>query len=91
MFVLLSCAMTMEGNDQSLQIVPAEITHLGAEQLKNNNQRRGENMDKFWLQSYPPGVPAEIDITQYQSLVQLMEQASANMRRAMPMCAWTNS
>ncbi|MES2070323.1 MAG: long-chain fatty acid--CoA ligase [Pseudomonadota bacterium] len=32
-------------------------------------------MDKFWLQSYPPGVPAEIDITQYQSLVQLMEQA----------------
>ncbi|HTD06761.1 long-chain fatty acid--CoA ligase [Undibacterium sp.] len=32
-------------------------------------------MDKFWLQSYPPGVPAEIDVTQYQSLVQLLEQA----------------
>jgi long-chain acyl-CoA synthetase len=32
-------------------------------------------MDKFWLKSYPPDVPAEIDITQYRSLVQLMEEA----------------
>lgn len=32
-------------------------------------------MDKFWLQSYPPGVPAEIDFTQYDSLVQLLEES----------------
>ena len=34
-------------------------------------------MDKFWLKSYPSGVPAEIDSTQYRSLVQLLEDAFA--------------
>ncbi len=32
-------------------------------------------MDKFWLRSYPAGVPAEIDFTQYGSLVQLLEES----------------
>jgi long-chain acyl-CoA synthetase len=32
-------------------------------------------MDKFWLKSYPQGIPAEIDVTQYQSLVQLLEES----------------
>ena len=32
-------------------------------------------MDKFWLRSYPEGVPAEIDFTQYDSLVQLLEES----------------
>jgi len=32
-------------------------------------------MDKFWLKSYPAGVPAEIDYTQYRSLVQLLEES----------------
>lgn len=32
-------------------------------------------MDKFWLKSYPQGVPAEIDFSQYKSLVQLLEEA----------------
>lgn len=31
--------------------------------------------DRPWLAAYPEGVPADIDPTQYQSLVQLMEQA----------------
>jgi len=30
-------------------------------------------MEKFWLQHYPPGVPAEVDVDQYSSLVQLMD------------------
>ena len=30
-------------------------------------------MEKFWLKSYPKGVPAEIDPTQYRSLVHLLE------------------
>ncbi len=32
-------------------------------------------MDKIWLNSYPPGIPAEIDNTQYTSLVHMMEEA----------------
>lgn len=32
-------------------------------------------MDKIWLQSYPQGVPAEIDPAQYTSLVQMLEEA----------------
>ena len=28
-----------------------------------------------WLGTYPAGVPADIDATQYQSLVQLMEES----------------
>ncbi len=32
-------------------------------------------MEKFWLKSYPQGVPAEIDCTQYRSLVHLLEEA----------------
>ena len=32
-------------------------------------------MDKIWLQSYPPGVPAEINPDQYSSLVQLLEES----------------
>ncbi|KLR57051.1 long-chain-fatty-acid--CoA ligase [Diaphorobacter sp. J5-51] len=31
--------------------------------------------DRPWLSAYPPGVPSDIDPTQYASLVQLMEQA----------------
>jgi long-chain acyl-CoA synthetase len=32
-------------------------------------------MDKFWIKSYPKGVPAEVDYTQYRSLVHLLEEA----------------
>jgi len=32
-------------------------------------------MDKFWLASYPAGVPAEIDPGRYRSLVQLIDEA----------------
>ncbi|MCI4440355.1 long-chain-fatty-acid--CoA ligase [Tibeticola sp.] len=31
--------------------------------------------DRIWLQSYPPGVPAEIDPSVYRSLVELMEES----------------
>ena len=31
--------------------------------------------DRIWLKSYPPGVPADIDASQYTSLVALMEEA----------------
>jgi long-chain acyl-CoA synthetase len=32
-------------------------------------------MERFWLKHYPKGVPADIDPTQYASLVQLLEEA----------------
>ena len=32
-------------------------------------------MEKIWLQSYPPGVPTDIDPNQYRSLVQLLEES----------------
>jgi long-chain acyl-CoA synthetase len=32
-------------------------------------------MNKFWLKSYPDGVPAEIDTTQYRSLVHLFDES----------------
>ncbi len=32
-------------------------------------------VDRFWLKSYPKGVPADIDYNQYESLVQLLDEA----------------
>ena len=32
-------------------------------------------MERIWLKSYPPGVPAEIDTHQYRSLVELFEKS----------------
>jgi long-chain acyl-CoA synthetase len=32
-------------------------------------------MDKPWLKSYPPGVPAQIDLSGYRSIVDLFEQS----------------
>src|ERR1700735_1830157 len=38
---------------------------------------RGENMERIWLKQYPAGVPADIDVTQYASLVELLEESFA--------------
>ena len=34
-------------------------------------------MEKIWLKSYPPGVPAEIDVNQYASLREVLEESCA--------------
>ena len=34
-------------------------------------------MEPIWLKSYPPGVPAEIDMTQFRSLADVFEQSAA--------------
>ncbi len=31
--------------------------------------------DRIWLKNYPPGVPADIDVTQYGSMVDMMEES----------------
>ena len=41
-------------------------------------------MDKVWLKSYPAGVPAEIDVNQYASVREVLEESCAKFgsRRA---------
>ncbi len=39
-------------------------------------------MDRFWLKSYPPGVPADIDPSVYPSVVALIEESFAKYRDA---------
>jgi long-chain acyl-CoA synthetase len=34
-------------------------------------------MERIWLRQYPAGVPADIDVTQYASLVELLEESFA--------------
>jgi len=49
-------------------------------QKQNNDEETGMStvggvVDRFWLRSYPQGVPPDIDYHQYRSLVQLLEEA----------------
>jgi long-chain acyl-CoA synthetase len=37
-------------------------------------------MERIWLKQYPAGVPADIDLTQYASLVELLEESFAKFR-----------
>ena len=37
-------------------------------------------MDRFWLKSYPPGVPADIDPSTYPSVVSLFEESFSKYR-----------
>ncbi len=37
-------------------------------------------MEKIWIKNYPPGVPAEIDPSQYRSIVALFEESFAKYR-----------
>jgi long-chain acyl-CoA synthetase len=39
-------------------------------------------MDRFWLKSYPAGVPADVDVAQYPSIVALLEASFAKFRDA---------
>jgi long-chain acyl-CoA synthetase len=43
--------------------------------LRRNNRVDGVFVDKIWLKSYPPGVPADIDPDRYRSLKELIEEA----------------
>lgn len=37
-------------------------------------------MEKIWLKSYPPGVPTEIDPSQYASITDLLEESFRQYR-----------
>jgi long-chain acyl-CoA synthetase len=32
-------------------------------------------VNRFWLQQYPDGVPADVDVHQYSSLIELFEES----------------
>jgi long-chain acyl-CoA synthetase len=53
-----------------------------ARNMRRANRRHdgGSGMDKIWLKSYPPGVPAEIDYSGYTSLAQMLEESFAKYR-----------
>jgi long-chain acyl-CoA synthetase len=37
-------------------------------------------MERIWLKQYPAGVPADVDVTQYSSLVELLEESFAKFK-----------
>ncbi|HLS82303.1 MAG TPA: AMP-binding protein [Steroidobacter sp.] len=43
-----------------------------------NQSAQAEPVEKFWLKSYPPGVPAEINPDEYPSLRALIEESCRN-------------
>jgi long-chain acyl-CoA synthetase len=43
--------------------------------VRRNNRFDGVFVDKIWLKSYPPGVPADIDPERYRSLKELIEES----------------
>jgi long-chain acyl-CoA synthetase len=56
----------------------AQYCRKQASRPKNGKaQQRGVAMERIWLKQYPPGVPADIDVTQYASLVELLEESFA--------------
>lgn len=48
---------------------------------------RSRLADRIWLQSYPEGVPAEIDPERYRSLVEVFRESVQKYRAAPPMSA----
>src|SRR6516225_7460385 len=44
---------------------------------KTIGSERGNTMERVWLKQYPAGIPADIDVTQYASLVDLLEESFA--------------
>ena len=48
-------------------------------------------MEPIWLKSYPPGVPAEIDMTQFRSLADVFEQSAAKYSGASPISIWARA
>src|SRR5207237_1587166 len=46
-------------------------------QTEESADRWEEKLEKIWPKSYPPGVPAEIDINQYVSLREVLEESCA--------------
>src|SRR5579872_298323 len=56
---------------------PTQIAPAQAGKTQGKRNQRGSSMERIWLKHYPAGVPADIDVTQYSSLVELLEESFA--------------
>src|SRR5437764_14764056 len=56
------------------------IARAGKPATGEETTKRGNSMERIWLNQYPAGVPADIDVTQYSSLVELLEESFAKFR-----------
>jgi long-chain acyl-CoA synthetase len=45
------------------------------ETAKGGFSAGGNIVERFWLQQYPEGVPADVDVSQYSSLIELFEES----------------
>jgi long-chain acyl-CoA synthetase len=45
-------------------------------------------VEKIWLKSYQEGVPAEVDLSEFQSLGELFEKSVASIATAWPISTW---
>ncbi|KAA1000263.1 AMP-binding protein [Paraburkholderia panacisoli] len=52
----------------------------GSAAAANPAPHRVPNTDGIWYESYPPDVPRDIDVTQYESLVQFFDECIARFR-----------
>src|SRR5579859_1083220 len=59
-----------------LNIARNNVSRQSGRSSRETN-REGINMERIWLKQYPAGVPADIDVTQYSSLVELLEESFA--------------
>ena len=48
--------------------------------MERSERDEGNDMDRFWLKNYPPGVPSDVDPSIYPSLVALLEESFAKYR-----------
>src|ERR1700728_4349093 len=62
------------------QYCPKQGVPRGQTGKTRKRTKRGNNMERIWLKQYPAGVPADIDVTQYSSLVELLEDSFAKFR-----------
>jgi long-chain acyl-CoA synthetase len=44
------------------------------------SRAKEETVERIWLKHYPPGIPADIDLTQYPSVVALLEESFQKFR-----------
>src|SRR5271155_3490266 len=59
---------------------PAVRDQLPVELIKVSSRHKGGGMDRFWLKSYPPGTPADIDPNEYASISAMIEQSLGEFR-----------
>jgi non-ribosomal peptide synthetase component F len=53
----------------------AQARRVIEQDRKSGFSAGGNIVNRFWLQQYPDGVPADVDVHQYSSLIELFEES----------------